>query len=77
MDRDTITLNAAVAVKTSVEDVDGDGDDDLVAHFRVQDLEFVSESTDSLFLAAGIDGGCVGGSDSVRIVPPKGKGKNR
>ena len=77
IDVDTATLNGASVDKYSVEDVDGDGDQDLMLKFKVQDLvdEGVDEDTEQLdFFAETDDGRCVGGSDTV-TVPPSGKKK--
>jgi hypothetical protein len=58
----------------SVEDVDGDGLDDLVLHFRMPELVAngdVSAATTELHLEAFLDDGCsnVLGTDQVTVVP--------
>ncbi len=60
----------------SMEDVDGDGDIDLVAHFRTQDLVdagTLTEGTLTLELEAQTTGGVVvRGTDTVNVVPGDG-----
>jgi hypothetical protein len=70
-------------VRVAVEDVDGDGDLDLILHFSMRDIRdsgaLDAQSVDAVLAvefggaAASLD---LSGSDSVRIVPPKGPGKN-
>lgn len=83
---DTIKLNGIDVdpVHAALEDLDGDGDLDLILHFRTRDLVdggILYEESVDLALTAEYDGGnALGndlqGSDSVRVVPPKGKGKS-
>ena len=66
----------------TLEDIDGDGDLDLLLHFLTQDLANIltADSVD-LVLTAEFGGDALGhdlaASDAIKIVPPKGKGKNK
>ncbi len=84
--RDTIKLNGIEIDPRHVafEDIDGDGDLDLLLHFSMLDIVdqgiLDADSLDLIF-SADFDGGeadgpDIVGSDSVRIVPQKGKGKS-
>lgn len=79
VDDSTVNIGGVSAKKCSVEDVDDDGDDDLICHFSVPDLVkykvLTKDSTELTLHAETLDGGCIQGTDSVRIVPPKGKKK--
>lgn len=87
----TITIGEVEALRWAVEDVDGDGDDDVICHFKTQDLVEageLGESTDALVVMIGAtlnpdvnqyEGGYAG-DDSVNIVPPdhaKAKGHDK
>ena len=63
-----------------IEDVNGDGIDDIVFHFREGDLEIIGSAKQvvALFLnAAGTDGEPLSGQDEVRINPNNGKSKGK
>jgi len=56
--------------------VDGDGDDDVICHFKVPALVRAGlngGSTSIEFRGRTFNGMCVEGSDAVRIVPPRGR----
>jgi hypothetical protein len=59
-------------LQCSVEDVDDDGDDDLVCHFSVPELKeagLLDANTVKLVVRGeDFDGGCILGADSVKIV---------
>jgi len=50
------------------EDVDGDGDTDLVFHFRFGDTDLTCVSTEGTLTGATYDGAQIEGSDAVRMV---------
>ena len=56
---------------TSPEDVDGDGEDDLVCHFYTQETGFQCGDTEGVLKGLTVDATpiAIEGSDSVRIVP--------
>ena len=51
-----------------IEDVDGDGDDDLVLHFKTQDTGIQCGDTDATLTGETFDGQAIEGSDSVNTV---------
>lgn len=51
------------------EDVDGDGDLDLVLHFRLGDTELTCDSTEAVLSGRTFDGNSIAGADYVRMVP--------
>ena len=59
----------------SFEDVDDDGDTDIILHFRTQDTGMESDDTEAILTGLTTDGIEITGTDSVRIVPPEGKGQ--
>jgi hypothetical protein len=50
------------------EDVDGDGDIDLVSHFRLGDTQLTCDSTEGTLTGETFDGQAFEGTDSVRMV---------
>jgi len=76
VDPATVKFAGASPVKWSLEDVDGDGHDDMIFHFRTQELELDQDSTEAmltaqLFTQEEVSGEEVSGTDEVRIVPSK------
>ncbi len=63
----------ATPTRNSLEDVDDDGDLDLLLHFRIRalvDAGALDEDTESLGLTASmLDGTDIGGLDVVKVVP--------
>ena len=50
------------------EDVDGDGDTDLVLHFGLGDTDLTCDSTEGTLTGETFDGQDIEGSDAVRMV---------
>jgi hypothetical protein len=73
IDPDTVLFASASPVRSTMEDVDGDGDDDMLFHFKTQDLKNLNEDSTEATLKGETRGGTlIEGIDSVNIVP-KGK----
>ena len=77
-----VLFAGATAVRWAIEDVNGDGIDDVILHFRTQELTLDETSTGaSLTIGYGYDplGNLIssyGAQDTVNIVP-KGKGQDK
>jgi hypothetical protein len=52
------------------DDVDGDGDIDLVFHFRLGETTLTCESTAGTLRGETFDGQAIGGTDTVRMIEP-------
>ncbi len=65
----------AGAVHYSLDDVDDDGDIDMIFHFRTQDTGIALDDTEATLTANTTDGTFISATDSIRTVPPEGKGK--
>jgi hypothetical protein len=72
IDPDTVVFAGALPVRSTMEDVDGDGDDDMLFHFKTQDLDLDGDSTEATLEGETREGTSIEGIDSVNIVP-KGK----
>ena len=63
------------ALRTALEDVDGDGDLDLIVHFSTREIRnsgvLDADSVGAILSAETLDGTEIFGIDSVRIVPKK------
>ena len=55
------------------EDVDGDGDIDLVFHFRLGDTGLTCDSTEGALTGETLDGYVINGTDAVRMIDRGGK----
>ncbi len=71
VDGSTVEFEGASATKWSKEDVDKDGDTDLVLKFNIQDLGLTSGDTEGSLTGWTTGGLPIGGTDSVKIVQPK------
>ena len=85
VDPATAQFAGAAPVRWELADVDDDGDEDMMFHFRTQDLDLDQSSTEATLTARLTgqmsirstgqinDGTIVSGTDEVRIVPSKKK----
>ena len=71
LDPSTVLFAEAAPVRWRVEDVDCDGDADMLFHFRTQSLNLTRESTEASLVGSTYDGQSIRGTDSVNLVPPK------
>ncbi|HUV90747.1 MAG TPA: LamG-like jellyroll fold domain-containing protein [Anaerolineae bacterium] len=69
IDPGTVKFASASPDKWTEQDVDGDGDLDLVLHFRTQSLDLEPGSTEAELTGVTSDGTCIRGTDTVNIVP--------
>jgi len=60
----------AQAEHWALEDVDDDGDEDMILHFRTQDTGIRAGDTKAELVGQTLDGREIHGSDSVWTVPP-------
>lgn len=65
----------AAPVHYAIEDVDGDGDLDIILHFKVQEADIGAEDTEAILTGQTQDSVHIIGVDAVRIVPPKATAK--
>ena len=68
----TVWFAGAQPVRWTMEDVDSDGDMDLLLHFKTQDLNLDANSTKAILTDSIHGKQPIGGTDTVNIVP-KGK----
>jgi len=73
IDPDKVKFAGAEPVHWSFEDVDDDGNEDIIFHFRTQDLDLDQNSTEATLTAQLLSGEEITGTDEVRIVPSKKK----
>jgi hypothetical protein len=73
-DPGTAKFADASPIRWKMEDVDGDGDMDMLLHFNTQDLNLNGDSKEATLTGKTTDGKDIEAKDSVNIVP-KGKGK--
>lgn len=64
----------ASPVHYSMDDVDDDGDQDMILHFRTQEIGLTEDDTEATLTGETLDGVSIHGTDSVRIVPSESKG---
>ncbi|OGO47046.1 MAG: hypothetical protein A2W34_07520 [Chloroflexi bacterium RBG_16_64_32] len=72
VDRDTVLFEGASPLQhgRSVEDVDEDGDLDLIMHFRTRETDIAEDATEACLTGQTFDGLPIQGCDIIRIVPP-------
>ncbi|MFC2011354.1 right-handed parallel beta-helix repeat-containing protein [Chloroflexota bacterium] len=71
IDPDTVAFGPSEAVPThfAIEDVDGDGDDDMILHFETQEVGLSVDDTEATITGQTLDGISIEGADTVRITP--------
>jgi hypothetical protein len=62
------TGSEAAPAHSALEDVDGDGNTDMILHFRTQDTGIVCGSTSASLTGNTFSGQAIEGSDSIRTV---------
>jgi len=70
---DTVRFGQASPVHHAIKDVDGDGDNDMILHFRTQETGIEPGDTEVTLTGQTTGGIEIIGTDSVRIVPPEDK----
>lgn len=69
VDPDTVEFAGAAPLRWTWEDVDNDGDVDLLFHFKTQELNLDENSTEATLTGETLTGDEIEGTDEVRIVP--------
>jgi len=72
IDPATVEFAGASPVRSTLEDVGGDDNLDMLFHFKTQDLDLDEDSTEATLTGTTHDGQLIQGTDTVNIVP-KGK----
>lgn len=65
VDHDTVMFANAVPLRWALEDVDNDGDEDMILHFKTQELTLDAASTEATLTGTTTDGVSFVGTDSV------------
>jgi probable HAF family extracellular repeat protein len=71
VDPSTVRFAEAPPLRWSLEDVDKDGNMDLILRFDVGELALTSSSTSATLSGMTTSGEAMEGSDTIRIVPPR------
>ena len=71
VDPATVEFAGAAPVRWVLEDVDDDGDVDMLFHFKTQELDLTQNSTEATLTGQTVDEIPIHGTDEVRIVPSK------
>lgn len=69
VDPSTVEFEGAEAEHWAIEDVDGDGDDDMILHFKRQEVDVGCGDTEASLTGQTLDGTEISGTDSVKTVP--------
>lgn len=69
IDPATVTFADAYPLRWSMEDVDDDGDTDMIFHFKTKELDLDENSTEATLTGETKTGQLFEGTDSVNIVP--------
>jgi len=67
----------AAAAHSAIEDVDGDGDLDMILHFKTQKTGIEPGDTEATLTGKTYGGISIEGTDTIRTVPPEWAGKYR
>jgi hypothetical protein len=67
VDPDTVEFAGADVVRSAMQDVDRDGDDDLVLYFKIQQLDLDEHSTEATLTGETFDGVPIEGTDRVKV----------
>jgi hypothetical protein len=70
VDPSKVEFAGASPMRWTQEDVDGDGDLDLLFHFKVQELSLDATSTEATLTGETFDEAQIEGMDTVNMVPP-------
>jgi len=62
------TSTEAASVHSALEDVDGDGDTDMILHFKTQDTGIVRGDTSASLTGETFGGQAIESSDSIKTV---------
>jgi len=68
---ETVEFAGALPKRWTLEDADGDGDEDMLFHFRTQELNLTESSTEATLTGETLDEVRTKGTDTVNIVPQK------
>lgn len=77
VDSTTVEFAGALPLRWTLEDVDDDGDEDMLFHFKTQELNLDENSTEAELTGQTNGGDDISGTDDVRIVPQQSKNKNK
>ena len=69
VDPETVVFAGAAPLKWALEDVDFDGDMDMILHFATQDTDIIPGDTEATLTGQTLGGVSITGTDSVRTVP--------
>lgn len=71
VDASTVKFGSAQAVKSSIEDVDNDGDLDMILHFNTETTGIACGQTSAILTGQTLDGIPIEGSDSIKTASCK------
>jgi hypothetical protein len=67
----------AIPVHYAIEDIDGDGDDDMILHFNTQELGLTEDDVEATLTGQTGEGAYFTGTDSVKVIKSKDKEKDQ
>jgi hypothetical protein len=71
VNQEKVFFAGAAPLQSTLEDVDGDGDEDMLFHFKTQELNLDENSTEATLTGETKDGIAFQATDVVQIVPAK------